>query len=325
MTNTKSTFVRKIKRMSRKAPVRIVAVVLMVALVMNVSSVVTLLPVFAGNNTATTVQGDSPTASVTNDDLQISGSNSFGNLLATKVNDYQNSGNEDEYTEGYSVIGIEMNGKTATVEYNAVENCMLVVGVYTDDGVKMLGSGNATVSPDSQSTNVEIAISEMPQYYLVKAFLVNPANNYPLCKAYTCELYTKSIQEVIESTVEDYPDREILNLDGDNTTNFAVYDLGVNVIKQSEGKNTYLAGDSNPDSGKYVFANADSEFASLKVGDVFSHERGAEVIIAKVKSIEAIPNGDGTYTLTIIEDNNIDMEDVFDYVKIENNGKINSY
>ena len=73
MTNTKSTFVRKIKRMSRKAPVRIVAVVLMVALVMNVSSVVTLLPVFAGNNTATTVQGDSPTASVTNDDLQISG------------------------------------------------------------------------------------------------------------------------------------------------------------------------------------------------------------------------------------------------------------
>ena len=66
MTNTKSTFVRKIKRMSRKAPVRIVAVVLMVALVMNVSSVVTLLPVFAGNNTATTVQGESPTSSVKN-------------------------------------------------------------------------------------------------------------------------------------------------------------------------------------------------------------------------------------------------------------------
>ena len=91
MTNTKSTFVRKIKRMSRKAPVRIVAVVLMVALVMNVSSVVTLLPVFAGNNTATTVQGDSPTASVTNDDLQISGSNSFGNLLAAKVNNSHGS------------------------------------------------------------------------------------------------------------------------------------------------------------------------------------------------------------------------------------------
>ena len=325
MTNTKTAFAKKVKRMSRKAPVRIVALVLMVALVMNVSLVVTLLPVFAGNNTATTVQGDSPTASVTNDDLQISGSNSFGNLLATKVNDYQNSGNEDEYTEGYSVIGIEMNGKTATVEYNAVENCMLVVGLYTEDGVKMHGSGNATVSPDSQSTNVEIAISEMPQYYLVKAFLVNPSNYYPLCKVFTCELYTKSIQEVMESTVEDYPNREILNLDGDNATNFAVYGLGVNVIKQSEGKNTYLAGDSNPNSGKYVFANADSEFASLKVGDIFSHERGAEVIIAKVKSIEAIPNDDGTYTLTIIEDNNIAMEDVFDYVKIENNGKINSY
>ena len=62
MTNTKSTFVRKIKRMSRKAPVRIVAVVLMVALVMNVTSILTTLPVFAGGST----QSESPTSSVKN-------------------------------------------------------------------------------------------------------------------------------------------------------------------------------------------------------------------------------------------------------------------
>ena len=329
MTNMKPRLTTKLRHISRGTPQRVIALVLTFLFVFNAASALEAFPAYAEGESQITGQISSqtsePNASVTNDDLLISGSNSFGNLLAAKVNDYQNGGNEDEYTEGYSVIGIEMNGKTATVEYNALENCTLVVGVYTEDGAKMLGSGNATVSPDSRSTNVEIAISEMPQYYLVKAFLVNPANNYPLCKAYACELYTKSIQEVIESTVEDYPDREILNLDGDNATNFAVYDLGVNVIKQSEGKNTFLAGDSNPDSGKYVFANADSEFASLKVGDIFSHERGAEVIIAKVKSIEAIPNGDGTYTLTIFEDDNIDMEDVFDYVKIENNGKINSY
>ena len=318
MTNTKTAFAKKVKRMSRKAPVRIVALVLMVALVMNVSSVVTLLPVFAGNNTSATVQSDSPTASVTNDDLQISGSNSFGNLLATKVNDYQNGANEDENTEGYSVIGIEMNGKTATVEYNAVENCMLVVGVYTEDGVKMLGSGNTTVSPDEESTNVEIAISEMPQYYLVKAFLVNPVNNYTLCKVYTCELYTEAIQYIKNSEMSDFGGRKMLNLDNDNATNFAVYDLGVHVIREMDDSNIYNVSSSNPAQGKYVFEKVDSDFASMQAGDIFSHEDGSDnVIIGKVASISAVDNGDGTYTVTIIGDANLDMEDVFDYVKID--------
>ena len=160
MTNTKSTFVRKIKRMSRKAPVRIVAVVLAVLLVMNVTSILTNLSVFA------------------------------------------------QTQEDYAVIGIEMNGKTSVVEYRAKEDCSLVVAVYDDDGAKMLGSGNATVAANKQSAEVEISIDEMPQYYLVKAFLVNSVNNYPLCDA-----FSKTFP-VSEEPTEDLP--ELYTPDGDN-------------------------------------------------------------------------------------------------------------
>lgn len=160
MTNTKSTLAKKVKRMSCKVPVRIVAVVLAVLLVMNVTSILTNLSVFA------------------------------------------------QKQEDYAVIGIEMNGKTSVVEYRAKDDCSLVVAVYDDDGAKMLGSGNTTVTVDKQSAEVEISIDEMPQDYLVKAFLVNPANNYPLCDA-----FSKTFP-VIEEPTEDLP--ELYTPDGDN-------------------------------------------------------------------------------------------------------------
>ena len=212
MTNMKPKLTTKLRHISRGAPKRVIALVLTFLFAFNAASVLEAFPAYAEGESQTagesTVQTSEPTASVTNDDLQISGSNSFGNMLATKVNDYQNGGDEDEYTEGYSVIGIEMNGKTSVVEYRAKDDCSLVVAVYDDDGIKMLCSGNTTVAANKQSAEVEISIDEMPQDYLVKAFLVNPANNYPLCDA-----FSKTFP-VIEEPTEDLP--ELYTPDGDN-------------------------------------------------------------------------------------------------------------
>ncbi|MGN0474754.1 MAG: leucine-rich repeat protein, partial [Acutalibacteraceae bacterium] len=280
--------------------------------------------VFAANSPAG--QPGETSAQVSNDKLEISGTNSFGNLVASTIEDYNNGEYSDEAaTREYSVTDIEMNGTTATVEYGALHDCTLVVAIYDEDGIKMLGSGKADVTADKQLAEVEVSISAMPQYYLVKAFLLNPATNAPLSKVYTCELYTEAIQNIKNATMDDFADREVLNLDNSTETNFAVYGDDVNVIRQSGGKNVYDAAASDPNSGKYVFTNADSEFTSLKVGDVFSHENGTDVTIVKVASVSVEQNADGTYTVTVTEDKDIDMQDVFDYVKIENNGKIDSY
>lgn len=274
---------------------------------------------------AVQVQNGTAETDTATDNWQLSGNNSFGNLLTSTVKSFNNGNTAQQATPGYSVTGIEMNGNAATVEYNAAENCVLVVGVYSEDGLQMLGSGNITAFPDTRSAQVTISIAEMPQYYLVKAFLVDSANHFPLSNVYTCELYTKSIQDVMKSTIEDYEGREILNLDDDTTTNFAVYNPDVAVIEQTGGNNVYMEGASDPDKGRYVFSHADSEFASLQEGDIFSHERGTDLFIGKIKSIEAVPNPDGSYTVTVTEDDDIDLGDVFDYVKIENNGKFDSY
>ena len=190
MTNTKSTFVKKIKRMSRKAPMRIVALVLAVLLVMNVTSILTNLSVFA------------------------------------------------QTQEDYAVIGIEMNGKTSVVEYRAKDDCSLVVAVYDDDGAKMLGSGNTTVSADKQSAEVEISIDELPQHYFVKAFLVNPVNNYPLCFEFVYQSVTLSNLE---------SDEEYFVCGLDNVITFTVDVTGSPDSVQLYKNNTELVGEMHDD------------------------------------------------------------------------------
>ena len=262
-------------------------------------------------------------AEVTSDNLTVSGNNSFGDLLAKRLNSSGSAASGS--VDGYSVKSLEMTGKTAKVAYKAAGKCTLVVAVYTDDGLKMVASGKKTVAAGEDTAEVAVTIDTMPRYYLVKAFLVDPINQYSLCSAYICELYTQPIQEVKNSTVEDYQDREILNLDSSNDTNFAVYGDEVTIVDSSTQGTTYQASASDPDKGKYVFGNADSSFASMKAGDTFSYDKNGTLIIGKVKTITVTAKADGTKTVTIQEDSNIEMSDVFDYVKIENNNKIDSY
>lgn len=199
---------RKVIILTKRYHVKVISFVLILAMAVNLMSTSAGFAVFAAEDTS--APAASPSGAVTNDDLTISGSNSFGNLLANTIQN-QNSGNGDSSAvEGYSVTGIEMQDKTAKVAYNAVDNCTLVVAIYTEDGIQMLGSGNANVTADDESVDVDISINEMPECYLVKAFLVDPANNYPLC-----DVFSKSIP------AEEEPTDEIPELYTPNENNIA--------------------------------------------------------------------------------------------------------
>lgn len=65
--------------------------------------------------------------------------------------------------------------------------------------------------------------------------------------------------------------------------------------------------------GTYTITNADSTFTSLKVGDVFSYTYSdGTILLVKAASVTV----SGT-TVTVTEDKNTKLEDVFDYIKIE--------
>lgn len=236
--------------------------------------------------------------------ITMEGTNSFGNLLANTMNESPEAQTEGEDNR---VCDLVIEGTTATVEYTTTKNAKVVVAVYTEDGTKMLGSGTAEVTPEETAVVVEIQISPMPTYYSAGAYLLDAKTNDPLSPVFRTQLYTKAVQDIKNSTVEDYDPEKVLNLDEDNTTNFAVF--GDRTILVREDSPVQITGGD----GVYTVSNADERFLGMVAGDSFAQmQEDGEVLI--VKAAEVNVEGD---TVTVWEDEDADLQDVFEAVKID--------
>ncbi len=239
--------------------------------------------------------------------LSVEGSNSFGNLLEQTLNDKLE---EQEENNGCNIFSAEVIDTTVVVDFETVENCTLVVGIYDESGEQMLASGSAETIKGERTAYVEIETDQMPEYFYLRAFLADTEDFRPLCTVYESPNYTQEMQEFLSKTTDDFQADRVLNLDDDKTNNFAVYDEDTKLITQHEDVNQIAAADEV--NQVYVIENADSSVTSLQTGDIFAYEHGDnEVLIIKVSSIEM----NGT-TATIIGEET-SLEDVFAYIKID--------
>lgn len=251
-------------------------------------------------NNAETVSGQS--------DVTITGTDSVGNMVAKEATAQQ----EDQQGKKASISGLNFNGNQAEVEFYTTEDADLVVAVYDEQQVQMLGSGKVTVAAGDTTATVTVNAT-MPKYFVASAYLLQKDTHKPLCDLYTTQLYTKEIQEVKNSTIDDYKEENILELDSsDRDNNFAVYNDETVVADESSKKNQITA---NGD-GTYTVKKADASFTGLKKGDTFSYKyEDGSVLLVKIADI--LVNGT---TVTIREDTNTDLTDFFEYLKIETDG-----
>ena len=251
------------------------------------------------------------TATVDTGDVTIEGTNGFGDLLAQEIteNQQENVTENEGYPSGYSVTDLEIADGVATVTYDSMEDATLVVALHTEDGMQLLTSATVTVTPDATETTVTFE-GEMPEYFMASAYLLDQYDYSPLCDSYDTPMYTREMQELLASTVDDYDPDKILNLDDNETTNFAVYADSTIVIVPTEGFNTVASIDD--ESMIYVINNADKQMTDLAEGDVVVYPYGEdEILIVKVASITV----EGT-TVTITGAD-LTVEEVFSHVKVE--------
>ena len=260
-----------------------------------------------------TVQAETeePTVSTESSSVSVEGTNSFGNLLSDAIAEAEEE-SEDDYTGQYSVTDLTISGNVATVTYDAMEEATLVVAIYSEDGMQLITSGKTTVSPDQTVAEVTIE-GEMPEFFEAAAYLLDTYDYSPLCDAYTSPMYTQEMQQLLNSTVNDYDPELVLNLDEDETTNFAVYNPSVVRIDPVEGMNTMASIDH--ENGIFVIENADAQITSLTAGTIFTYAWAEdELLIARVGQILI----DGTtVTITGAE---LKIEEVFDHLKLETAG-----
>ena len=113
-------------------------------------------------------QQTQPTVDPSN--MSMEATDSFGKLLVNSI-DEQNSASSSENR----VIGVTVDGSTATVEYVAAEDADIVVALYTDDSEELMSaSGTVDVFAMEENTGhstVTVPLTgSIPASFIVKAF-----------------------------------------------------------------------------------------------------------------------------------------------------------
>ena len=194
---------------------------------------------------------------------------------------------EQAENNGCNVFSIDMSGNQASVSFETTQDATLVVAVYDENGNQMLASGKKNVTNTETETTVTINSGTIPQYYLVRGYLIETETLRPICTVYESSMYTQEMQEFLAKTTDDFDEEKVLNLDDDDTNNFAVYGDDTIIIPSETGKNIVVSADDSTNT--YVIKNADTDMTSLEEGDIFSYEYAdGQFIITKVSMLIAI-------------------------------------
>lgn len=245
------------------------------------------------------------------DNLSVSGTNSLGTMLANEIAD---KNEETEDNNGYNVFSVAVSGNNAVVSFETVTDATLLVAIYNESCDTIIATGTTEVTNGETEKNVILDTNDMPQYFYVKGYLIDTSTNKPLCTAYSSPMYTKDMQEFLSKTTDDFEENKVLNFDNDDDNNFAVYKDEVKLVDESGETNKVTKSDDTTKT--YVIENIDDSISSLSEGDIFSYDySNGDALIVKVASIAI----DGTTATITGED--ADLDDVFDYVKIDSTAK----
>ena len=254
------------------------------------------VPVFAAD--------DGSDAQLETADVTVEGKNDVGELIAKEID--ARAIVQDPTAD--KITSLTVTNNTAVVGYQADRKADVVVAVYDERTGQMTASGNASISAGSGIVVFGLT-GKIPDTFVASAFLLDHAGHEPLCEEYTTEFYTEDIQDLDDATVNDFAEERVLNLDGDPTTNFMVYSKDT-VLVEPKGNVNSLTGSAG---GRYTFANADGKLTGLIAGDILSYEKAdGSLLLVKVASVSKEGN-----TVTVVEDDNAEITDFFDVVKID--------
>ena len=137
---------------------------------------------------------------------------------------------------------------------------------------------------------------------MASAYLLDAQDHKPLCQQYTTDLYTKNIQDIRNSTPDDFPGREILTLDEkDDDDNFAVYNDST-IVREADGTNNIVWSWKD---GTYTIFSSDDQVKGLKKGDTFAYKyKDDSVLLLKVASVSVSGS-----TVDVQPDTDIELTD----------------
>ena len=244
--------------------------------------------------------------------VTVNATNALGRYFAEMVSETVSEKNDNT---GCDVYEVTWNGREAAVSFRTTERSTLVLGIYEEDSGKLAASGSVDVSPKDTETVVSIGMDNIPEYFVLRAFLIAPESAKPLGRVYETEDYTRKMQEFYAKTTADFTSEQVLNLDEDTYNNFLVFSQDVKVIRTTENADVNKVIVCDEDNRSYTIQNPDEQITSLKAGDIIAYYYDENaLIITKVYSITTGVEGGKQVAVILGED--ADFASVIEFIKV---------
>ena len=247
--------------------------------------------------------------------ISVSSANSLGEMISEEVEAQQK---ELEESSGNLIREVEMYDNIARVMFTAQESCTVVVGIYSEDEIRMYGCGVMEVDAEQTEITVPINLDVMPEYYLVKAFLTDTETKAPISPAYYNDNYTKVMVEFFATEIGDFdvPESQLLVFDenktvADNPYNFAVFSDST-VIFESDGTQNVL---TNNGDDTYTVQNPSDGVAALQAGQTAAF-RNVDGSFEFLKIAECTADGD----TVILKKDELEPQEIFRFFRLEADG-----
>lgn len=196
-------------------------------------------------------------------------------------------------TESPNIVMILEEDRAAgsvTVSYRVQGDATLALEVFEDTG-SGLTSVNTLRQPVSSATYPSYETYtfhlSLPEYFQLEARLEDlPAGQS--AEPFVSERNTREIRDYMDRTIHDWPGHEVLNLDGDASTNYIVLQEGVRLIQEQDGLTVSVSDD---ETGSFVLKGSSEKLSALglQAGDkcVVAQTGSGSLLCVQIKSVSA--------------------------------------
>ncbi|MDD7625740.1 MAG: leucine-rich repeat protein [Butyricicoccus sp.] len=211
----------------------------------------------------------------------------------------------------FAILDLTVQGQKATVQVTASSVCTLTIQFLDENTGNELNTSATTFVPagtEMGEVTADITGNMLPSHYKAVITLTDSKGDR-LCNEFTSMKYTTAQEKFDAETVDDFPDKNVINFDEDKTDNFGV--LADDVKIPTVADNTNIIEETSDDT--YTVKNIDSSVNALGKGDevLFYDENGEEVLV----SIENIKVSGTTATITHNDDASV--SDFYDVLKVD--------
>ncbi len=211
----------------------------------------------------------------------------------------------------FAILDLTVQGQKATVQVTASSVCTLTIQFLDENTGNELNTSATTFVPagtEMGEVTADITGNMLPSHYKAVITLTN-SKGERLCNEFTSMKYTTAQEKFDAETVDDFPDKNVINFDEDKTDNFGVLADDVKIPTVSD--NTNIIEETSDDT--YTVKNIDSSVNALGKGDeVLFYDANGEEVLVSIENIKV----SGT-TATITRDYDASLSDFYDVLKVD--------